>query len=96
VINCSSSTKTISTDDSADYETRTYEVFGMDCPGCESGLSKLINEIEAVYSSSASWRKQRLTVKVKPGHTLNDDEIFNAIEEGNFTVGKRLKIQVNK
>ena len=71
-------------------ETRVYEVFGMDCPGCESGLCNLIKEIDAVYSSEASWKKKRLTVKVKEGHELNDEDVYSAIREANFTLSKRI------
>lgn len=90
-INCSSATKTISQEVSANYETRIYEVFGMDCPGCESGLCKLVNKIEAVHSSKASWKEKRLIVTVKPGMTLNDRDILKAIKDGNFTAGKRIR-----
>ncbi len=90
-ISCSSTTTTVREDTSANYETRIYEVFGMDCPGCESGLCNLIDKIEAVHSSKASWKDKRLIVKVKPGQTLSDEDILKAIKDGNFTAGKRIK-----
>jgi len=89
-ISCSSIT-TVREDTSANYETIIYEVFGMDCPGCESGLCNLIDKIEAVQSSEASWRDKRLIVKVKSGQTLSDEDIFKAIRDANFTAGKRIK-----
>jgi hypothetical protein len=90
-ISCASTTNTLQEDPSANYETRIYEVFGMDCPGCESGLCKLIDKIEAVHSSTASWKDKRLVVKVRPGHALSDEDVFKAIQDANFTVGKRIK-----
>ena len=90
-ISCASTNTTVQEDTSANYETRIYEVFGMDCPGCESGLGNLIDKIEAVHSSEASWRDKRLIVKVKLGQTLNDEDIFKAITDANFTAGKRIK-----
>ena len=88
---CSSTNNTVREDTSANYETRIYEVFGMDCPGCESGLGNLIDKIEAVHSSTASWKDKRLIVKVKSGETLNDEDIFQAIKDANFTAGKRIR-----
>jgi copper chaperone CopZ len=90
-ISCASTTTTVQEDTSANYETRIYEVFGMDCPGCESGLCNLIDKIEAVHSSEASWKDKRLIVKVRPGQTLSDEDILRAITDANFTAGKRIK-----
>lgn len=88
---CSSANNTVREDPSVNYETRIYEVFGMDCPGCESGLSNLIDKIEAVHSSMASWKDKRLIVKVKLGLTLSDEDIYKAIKDSNFTAGKRIQ-----
>ncbi len=88
---CSSANNTVREDPSANYETRIYEVFGMDCPGCESGLSNLIDKIEAVHSSKASWKDKRLTVMVKLDQNLSDEDILKAIKDSNFTAGKRIQ-----
>jgi len=90
-ISCSSIQTTVPEDASADYETRIYEVFGMDCPGCESGLGNLIDKIEAVHSSEASWKEKRLIVRIRSGQTLNDEDVFKAIRDANFTGGRRIK-----
>lgn len=71
-------------------EVRTYELFGMDCPGCHSGLENLINEIPGVRTSKANWEKRRLKVVLHPNVEVNDDAIFDAIKRANFTPGKRL------
>ena len=71
--------------------TRIYEIYGMDCPGCHGGLEKLVKKIEAVQTAEANWKEKRLTVTLKPGAQLDDEEVFDAIKRANFTVGKRIK-----
>lgn len=72
-------------------ETRVYEVFGMDCPGCHGGVEKLLKKIAAVQSVEANWKKKILMVTVKPGETLNDEDVYEAIRLANFSPGKRLQ-----
>ncbi len=72
-------------------ETRVYEVFGMDCPGCHGGLEKLVMKIPAVQQAKANWVEKRLTVAIEPKTELNDEDIYDAIRRANFTVGKRIK-----
>jgi hypothetical protein len=72
-------------------EVRIYEVFGMDCPGCHGGLEKLVDEIPAVEKSEANWKEKRLTVAVKPGSDLKDEDIMDAISRANLTPGERLR-----
>jgi copper chaperone CopZ len=72
-------------------ETRVYEVFGMDCPGCHGGLEKLVKNIPSIHDAKANWKEKQLMVTVKPGYTLDDEEIYDAIRRANFTVGKRIK-----
>ncbi len=71
-------------------EIRVYEVFGMDCPGCHGGLEKLVNRLPDVLASQANWKNQRLTVKLRQGTGLSDEDVFGAIKQANFTPGKRL------
>ncbi len=70
---------------------REYEVFGMDCPGCQSGLEKLVNKIPEVAESDSSWQAKRLWITPVEGAELNDEDVFDAISRGNFTAGKRIK-----
>lgn len=72
-------------------KVRVYEVFGMDCPGCQSGLEKLVNKIPAVQYSQADWKDKRLSVTIKPGSDINDEDVYDAIRRSNFTPGKRIK-----
>ena len=72
-------------------ETRVYEVFGMNCPGCHGGLEKLIKKIPAVQEAAANWQKKQLVVTVRPEVELNDEDIYDAIRRSNFTPGNRIK-----
>jgi copper chaperone CopZ len=72
-------------------ETRVYEVFGMDCPGCHGGLEKLVMKLPAVQRAEANWKEQQLTVIAKPEHQLRDEDIHEAIKRANFTVGTRIQ-----
>jgi cation transport ATPase len=72
-------------------EVRIYEVFGMDCPGCHGGLEDLVNKIPEVITSKANWEKQQLQVVMHPIVEVEDDVIYEAIKQANFTPGKRLK-----
>jgi copper chaperone CopZ len=75
----------------ADLEVRVYEVFGMDCPGCHGGLEKLVLRIPAVQAAEANWEQKKLTVTVKPGVDLDDEDVYEAIRQANFTPGECLQ-----
>ena len=79
------------TPEDADMEVRVYEVFGMDCPGCHGGLEKLVLRIAAVQAAEANWGQKTLTITVKPGAELNDEDVYEAIRQANFTPGACLK-----
>lgn len=72
-------------------ETRVYEVFGMDCPGCHGGLEKLVEKIPAVQQAVASWKAQQLAVTARQGADLDDEEIHDAIRRANLTFGERIQ-----
>ena len=72
-------------------EVRVYEVFGMDCPGCHGGVEKLVDEIPAVEKCEANWKEKQLTVVVKPGSELKDEDVVDAIVRANLTPGERLR-----
>ena len=74
-----------------EMEMRVYEVLGMNCPGCHGGVEKLVKKIEAINSVEANWKEKVLTVTVKSGETLNDEDVYDAIRRANFTPGKRLQ-----
>jgi len=90
-VGCASVDHGVAEQISGKAEIRLYEVFGMDCPGCHGALEKLVNKIPAVQRAEANWKEQRVMVTVVPGAQLNDQEIYDAIQDANFTPGKRIK-----
>lgn len=66
----------------------TYEVFGMDCPGCHGGLEKNLKKIPGVVTASANWKKKMVTITVESGREIDSAAIRKAIKDSNFTVGK--------
>ena len=72
-------------------EVRVYEVFGMNCPACHGGLEKLVKKIPAVEQAEGNWVEKRVTVTIRPGSELKDEDIYDAIRRANFTPGKRIK-----
>jgi copper chaperone CopZ len=74
-----------------DVQTVTYEVFGMDCPGCHGGLEKNIRKIPGVTFARANWKANTVTIGVKAGENIDDMDIANAIEKSNFTMGKKVE-----
>ena len=75
----------------AGLEVRVYEVFGMNCPGCHGGLEKLVLRIPAVQAAEANWEQKKLTVTVQSGGGLDDEDVYEAIRQANFTTGDRLQ-----
>ena len=72
-------------------ETRVYEIFGMDCPGCHGGIEKLVQKTDGIQKAKANYIEQRLVVTLKPGETVDDEVIYDAIRRANFTPGKRIR-----
>ena len=78
-------------DSASSGETRVYEVFGMDCPGCHGGLEKLVKKVPAVENAQANFKEQQLTVVVAAGQSLEDESVHDAIERANLTPGERIR-----
>jgi len=91
VIGCAATGEKVTVKSGQSSETRVYEVFGMDCPGCHGGLEKLVEKIPAIQHSEANWQEKRLAVVVRPGTELNDEDIYDAVRRANFTPGERVK-----
>ena len=91
VYGCGGAKKNMSMEAEEGTQIRIYEVFGMDCPGCHSGMEKLADKIPGVIDSQANWKKQRLTVKVADETEVTDEAMFEAIRKANFTPGERIK-----
>ena len=90
-VGCSSPDQSSVMVSTGESETRAYEVFGMDCPGCHGGLEKLVKKISGVEQAEADWLKKQLIITVQPGTELNDEDVYDAIRRANFTPGKRIK-----
>ena len=90
-IGCAATGQGVIVKSTQNSETRVYEVFGMDCPGCHGGLEKLVEKIPAIQQAEANWQKKQLVVSVRPGAEMNDEDIYDAIQRANFTAGKRIK-----
>ncbi len=91
LLGCASAGTDIANLRSQGSEIREYEVFGMDCPGCQGGLENLVNKIPGVISSKANWEQQRLFVAIHPDQEVSDDVIFDTIRQANSTPGTRLE-----
>ncbi len=78
------------TKEASDNEIRVYEVFGMGCPACHGGLNKLLKKIEGVKDAVANWKEQQVTITLKHGADVEDEQIFEVIRKANFTPGKRI------
>ena len=89
---CAAAGHSVDTEPPGDgLEVRIYEVFGMDCPGCHGGLEKLVLHIPAVQAAEANWEQKKLTVTVRSGADLDDEDVHEAIRQANFTPGERLR-----
>ena len=91
LIGCSNTISDVDSLQSAEYETRVYEVFGMDCPGCHGGVEKLIAKIPEVEKAQANWQEKQVAVVIQARAQLDDQEVWDAIRRANFTPGKRIK-----
>ncbi len=91
LIGCSNTISDLGSLPSGEYETRVYEVFGMDCPGCHGAVEKLIAKIPEVEKAEANWQEKQVAVSIQAGAQLDDQQVRDAIRRANFTPGKRIK-----
>ena len=68
-----------------------YEVFGMDCPGCQSALEKQVKKIDGVAGAKASFKEKQVVIELKPGAKVSQEEIEKRIKKANFTPGKKIE-----
>ncbi len=90
-VGCNTAGQISAVESMEESETRVYEVFGMNCPGCHGGLEKLVKKISAIQEAKANWQKKQLVVTMRPEAELNDEDIYDAIRRANFTPGKRIQ-----
>ena len=79
----------ISEKDTTQNKVVCYEVFGMDCPGCQSALEKQVKKIDGVAEAKASFKEKEVLITLKPGAKVSDEEIEDRIKKANFTPGKK-------
>ncbi|QIA08371.1 heavy-metal-associated domain-containing protein [Draconibacterium halophilum] len=73
-----------------------YEVFGMDCPGCQSALEKQVKKIDGVANAKASFKEKQVIIELKPGAEVTEKEIEERIKKANFTPGKKIELSKNE
>jgi copper chaperone CopZ len=81
------------TDSLTQKNTVCYEVFGMDCPGCQSALEKQIKKIDGVAEAKASYKNKEVVITFEPDATVKEEEIHNRIKKANFTPGKKIEMK---
>ena len=77
--------------DTLNTNTVCYEVFGMDCPGCQSALEKQIKKIDGVVEAKASYKEKEVLIILKPDAEVKEEEILSRIKKANFTPGKKIE-----
>jgi copper chaperone CopZ len=78
-------------DTTAQEKVVCYEVFGMDCPGCQSALEKQVKKIDGVADAKASFKEKQVVIEMKPGADISEAEIEKRIKKANFTPGKKIE-----
>lgn len=81
----------ISEKDTTQTNVVCYEVFGMDCPGCQSALEKQVKKIDGVAGAKASFKEKQVIIEMKPGAKVSEEEIEKRIKKANFTPGKKIE-----
>ena len=82
--------------DSTQNNIVCYEVFGMDCPGCQSALEKQVKKIDGVAEAKASFKEKEVVIKLKQGAKVSEEEIEKRIKKANFTPGKKKSVAGNE
>ena len=86
----------ISDKDTTQNSVVCYEVFGMDCPGCQSALEKQVKKIDGVADAKASFKEKHVVIDLKPGAKVSNEEIEKRIKKANFTPGKKIEPAKNE
>lgn len=77
---------------SAAEETGSIHVFikveGLSCPFCVQGLEKHLKKLDAVKGVSTSLKNGEAILDLKPGHTVGEKEVREAVKKAGFTAGQ--------
>lgn len=68
-------------------ETITVQVDGMFCPFCTYGVEKKLKALKGVKKVIVHLRRGKAEIRVKPGMTVSDKMINQAVEDAGFTPG---------
>ncbi len=66
-------------------ESVSLDVSGMKCGGCESNVTKALNDIDGVISVEALNKENKVNVEFDAGKT-NEEAISKAITDAGFVV----------
>lgn len=61
------------------------QVKGLSCPFCVQGLEKRLKKLEAVASVRTSLKNGEAILSLKPGHTVAESEVRQAVKQAGFT-----------
>ena len=64
------------------------EVKGLACPFCVQGLEKQLNKLDAVEGVRTSLKKGEAVLDLKPGQTVAETEVRQAVKKAGFTAGQ--------
>lgn len=64
------------------------QVKGLACPFCIQGLEKHLKKLDPVEGVSTSLKKGEVVLHLKPGQTVNEKELQQAVKKAGFTAGK--------
>ncbi len=67
--------------------TILVQVNGLSCPFCSYGLEKKLKKLNGVEKIEIHMRQGKAEMKVKPGITISDEAIKQAVEDAGFTPG---------
>lgn len=64
------------------------QIKGLACPFCVQGLEKHLKKLEPVEGVSTSLKNGETVLHLKPGRTVGEDEVRQAVKKAGFTAGQ--------
>lgn len=64
------------------------QVKGLACPFCVQGLEKHLKKLAAVEGVSTSLKNGEAILHLKPGRTVGEEEVRQAVKKAGFTAGQ--------
>jgi len=66
-------------------DTVLVQVDGLSCPFCSYGLEKKLKKLNGVEKVEIHMRQGKAEMKIKPGVTITDESIKQAVIDAGFT-----------